>query len=408
MIEGVHRRDADAVYGNVAKLSLSSLLSGLVFWYGIEKLFMRDVISASVSDVAVTVLVLQVTNVALGIPVGVLADRWSRRGVLVVSALSLAACSLLMGAAASLPLYLVGVAFYGVHIVTMTEPADSLLYDTLKDAGRAGDYPKLGGRVGGLSIAGYALGSVLGGVLSEALGYRGVFFLTLAPAALMLLIVLAIREPLSHEPRQLSALKALHSQIGEARRAVLGNALLTAMFAVVYLLRVGDLFKEGFGQLYFLRYVDGPSALAVLWAAFYLMWALGSWHAHRFNGASRRHGLMMACVAPLVAMAFLDHWLAVLLFLGQAFAAGALAVQIENLVHEATPSGVRTTVLAVKTFAGRLVTLPAIYAMGWASDQYDILWAVRIVAVAAVIALVVWVLAYRTPRQADIPAHAPT
>jgi MFS family permease len=380
------------VTGNITKICASSFFAGLIFWYGIEKLFMQNGIGISAFGIGIAVVTLQTTTVLLDIPFGVLADLWSRKGVLIVSAFALAICSLIMGASHSLAVYVVGVVLYGIHVVTMFSTADSLLYDSLKNEGREVDYTKLGGRMEAFNIAGYALGSVASGFLAKWLGFRGTYFLTVLPALLMVAVVTSIEEPKIHIAKSRATVKLVRNHIGEARQALTANALLGALMTIMCLMWVAEVFKEGFGQLYMLRYIHGhystPVVLGVLWAMFYLIWSLGSYHAHRFDG--KMQSAITASVAPLVMMAFIDHWIVLGLFMVQAFAAGVLFVQISNLIHEAAPSSVRTTVMSVKTFIGRIATIPAIIFMGWATDYYNILWALRLAAVTAAAAMVIW------------------
>jgi MFS family permease len=392
--------------GNITKICASSFFAGLIFWYGIEKLFMQDGIGITALGIGIAVATLQVTTVLFDIPFGILADLWSRKGVLIISVVAMMACSLLMGLSHSLLLYDVGVILYGIHVVTMFSTADSLLYDSLKNDDRESDYTRLGGRMEALNVAGYALGSVVSGFLATWLGYRGVYFLTVLPATLMLVSVTLIKEPRNHEAERAATFKLMRSQVNDARAAFAGNALLRALLTIMCLMWVGEVFKEGFGQLYILRYIQGQASMAVvlgvLWATFYFVWSLGSFFAHRFDGKLQL--LIFVSVAPLIAMSFMDQLAVVVLFMVQAFAAGALFIQIGNLIHAATPSSVRTTVMSVKTFIGRLVTIPAIIFMGWATDHYDVRWALRLSALAAAMALLIWVRYSRDTKRLEASA----
>ena len=65
----------------INKIYLSNFLTGLVFWYGIEKLFMLSIGITAYSVGTITALFIVVT-LLLDIPSGMLADRWSRKGTL--------------------------------------------------------------------------------------------------------------------------------------------------------------------------------------------------------------------------------------------------------------------------------------------------------------------------------------
>jgi len=67
----------------IQKLYLSNFLAGLVFWYGIEKLFMRS-IGINAVGIAAATAALTIFLAMFDIPAGILADKRSRKGVLVL------------------------------------------------------------------------------------------------------------------------------------------------------------------------------------------------------------------------------------------------------------------------------------------------------------------------------------
>ena len=68
----------------------------LVFWYSIEKLFMVS-IGFNSETIALMVAVYAAMSVLMEIPSGILADRWSRKGVMALAAICLLISSLLGG-----------------------------------------------------------------------------------------------------------------------------------------------------------------------------------------------------------------------------------------------------------------------------------------------------------------------
>ena len=71
-------------------LQLSALCSGVMLWVPIEKLFMTE-IGFTPASVGVMAGVYAGVVPVLEIPSGLLADRWSRKGVLMVATLALGA-----------------------------------------------------------------------------------------------------------------------------------------------------------------------------------------------------------------------------------------------------------------------------------------------------------------------------
>ena len=380
---------------NVRKIQWLYFLSGFVLWYGIEKLYMQS-IGITALGIGWAVIVLQVSNVLLDIPTGMLADV-DRRKTLMLSSAAMIACCLCMGLANSIWLYLVGVIFYSLHVTTGYNTADALLYDSLLEEHAAKDYDKVSGRVFLLYMGGYAVANLFSGLLAQWLGFRPVYLLAIAPALVCAVIAYSMVEPIRH--RALTK-RDMWQKVKVASRALYKIPLLQVLVWVMCLMWIGEAFKEGFGQLYMLRYTDQlpllgrlglsePAVVGILFALFYGVWALGSNFNYWFR--DKLSLLVVLSILPFFVMAFVDGPWSILMFMVQAFMAGALFIRISVLIQDETPSDVRASVLSVRTFTGRLFTLIPIFAMGWVTDHRSVLWAVWIAALAAAAALVLWI-----------------
>jgi MFS family permease len=381
----------------IHKLYISNFLTGLVFWYGIEKLFMTGIGIDAVGVGLVTAVVLAF-NLIFDIPSGILADKWSRKGVLFISAIALAICSVILGYSNGLLLYSLGYLFYGVYVVSTSGTYQAIIYDTLHEEGRAEQYSKLMGRAYALFLVGAGVANVLSGFLANTFTYRTVFFITVFSCLVNAIVILSLREPKFHKAEQK---ERILKQLGSVTKAIAGLKLLRILAIVMTTLAVVELFKGDFGQLYMLRYVSEPQLIGLLWAAYAFTWAFGSFIAHRYR--ARLNTLVIASVMPLILMAFIDNEFSLLLFMVQAVANAALFLQIETRIQENTPSSVRASILSVLSAAGRAISIPASFVLGWLFREYDELWALRFVAVVAGITLLYWWWSSRGVSKADKP-----
>lgn len=322
------------------------------------------------------------------IPAGMIADRWSRKGMLVISAISLAICSILMGSSHSLWLYIAGDIFWGLYVVAISGTYQAIIFDILHEEGRSAEYSKIIGRAYALFLGGAGVANIASGFMANAFGYRFTFFITVISCFLNIVLVLSLREPTFHKAGQKEqAVK----QLKEVAVTISKIKLLRSLAIVMSLLSITELFKSEFGQLYMLRYLSAPEIIGLLWAAYAFTWSLGSLIAHRFR--ARINTLIICSVVPFVAMAFLDNWFSLVLFMIQAVAAGALINQIETRIQESTPSAVRASILSVLSTFGRAITIPASLALGWIIQRYTAFWALRFIAVIAAIMLIYWLWA---------------
>src|SRR5918992_5467748 len=104
----------DALGRRLAPIYLASFIGGLALWVPIEKLFMTEIGFTS-ATVGVMAAVYAVVVPILEFPSGVLADRWSRRGVLILGTVAVLVSVLIGGFSQNVTVYIVAAAFLGVY-----------------------------------------------------------------------------------------------------------------------------------------------------------------------------------------------------------------------------------------------------------------------------------------------------
>ena len=374
----------------IHKLYISNFLTGLVFWYGIEKLFMRS-IGIDAVGVGIATAVFLVFNLICDIPAGILADKWSRKGVLIISALSLAVCSLLLGSSHGLLLYAIGEVFYGMYIVSTSGTYNAITYDILHEENRSDQYSKIAGRAYALFLAGAGVANIASGFIAHTFSYRTTYFITIISCLLNVLVLLSLREPVFHKAEKK---ERVLGQLKDVSVAISKIKLIRSLTIVLTALAITELFKSEFGQLYMLRYFSSAQIIGLLWAAYAFTWSLGSLIAHRFR--ARLNTLVICTTVPFILMAFIDNWFSLVLFMFQAVAAAALINQIETRIQENTPSTVRASILSVVATLGRAVSVPASFVLGWLFRDYSALVALQFVAVVSGLILLYWLWSNRT------------
>lgn len=131
-----------------------------------------------------------VTGFLAEVPAGALADRWSRRGCLVLASVLEAAGFAVWTAAPVLPGFAAGFVLWGLGGALVSGAAEALVYDGLAAAGAAGAYPRVNGWISAAELAGQVPAAFLAAGLFAAGGYPLVGWVSvgvcLATAALAL------------------------------------------------------------------------------------------------------------------------------------------------------------------------------------------------------------------------------
>jgi hypothetical protein len=213
-----------AVTRRLMPLYLANFLQGFVLWYTIEKLFMRHI---GFDDAGIGIMVAAYSAIMLLVetPSGILADRWSRRGMLVVASVVLAIASWVGGISQGIPMYMVSAGCWGVFFALYSGTYDSMVYDTLLETkGHATDYERYYGRMKVADSLALVVGSILGGVLATQWGLRSPYFLTIPFALVSIVPLVLFKEPELHK-KHAAALLTHHVRdtFRPGQRVVAGN-----------------------------------------------------------------------------------------------------------------------------------------------------------------------------------------
>lgn len=320
---------------------------------------------------------------------GLAADRYGRRITLMVNVLLYSLFDFLTGFSTGLTMFLVLRALYGIAMGGEWGVGASLVMETVPEGSR--------GIVSGILQAGYPSGyliaSLLFFLLFPVIGWRGMFFVGVAPA----LLVLFIRRNVQESP---AFLKRQQRGRGRPFLTVLRENIPLFIWAVL-LMTAFNFFSHGTQDIYptFLESQRNYSSYTV--GAIAIVYNIGAIVGGLFFGAlSQRIGRKRAIViAALIAVPVAPLWayapgpvlLAVGAFLMQFFVQGAWGIVPVHL-NELSPDEVRGT------FPGFAYQLGNLLASGNATMQADLAahwngdYAYALVIVAMIVAVVVAVL----------------
>ena len=253
----------DALGRRLAPLYLSTFFGGLALWVPIEKLFMTQIGFTSAS-VGIMAAVYAVVVPVLEVPSGVLADRWSRRGVLILATVAVIISVLIGGFSENVIAYMVAAAFLGVFFALQSGTLESIVYDTvLEETGDSEAFERTMGRVRLVESAALVASALAGGLIAQFAPLRATYFLTAPLLVLSALMLFWFREPQLHKTEDRDSLRG---QIRATYRMVLGGGHLRAIVALTV---VGALLMQGmleFGPLWLVALVVPPFLYGPHWA----------------------------------------------------------------------------------------------------------------------------------------------
>ena len=201
-------------------LRIALVLQGIAPWVPVEKIFMTQ-LGFTPALFAVMACAYGATVPLLEIPAGILADRWSRRGVLVLAGLASLASVIVGGLSDNVAMYIVSAMLLGVYFALQSGTVDAIVYDTLvEEVGDAAGFERQYGRIQALNSAALTVSALAGGVIAALVSARFTYLLTVPIAIVGLIMLFRFREPTLHRAEQPSQLR---EHLAATWRTVTGN-----------------------------------------------------------------------------------------------------------------------------------------------------------------------------------------
>jgi predicted MFS family arabinose efflux permease len=179
-------------------LFIAAFSQGLVLWAPIEKVFL---ISLGFDQATLGLMAACYASLIplLDLTSGILADRSSRKGVLILASVASMLNALLGGLSHDVPTYLVSTLFFGVEVALVSGTYESILYDTLlEETGHSHAFEQRLGQVKLLNSLALLIGSLAGGLVATLLSPRLAYFVTIPLVAISLGALLTFKEPHLH------------------------------------------------------------------------------------------------------------------------------------------------------------------------------------------------------------------
>ena len=325
-------------------LYFATFLQSLALWVPIEKLFMTT-IGFNPASIGVMAAIYAVVVPVLEVPSGVLADRWSRRGVLILGSIAAMLSVLVGGLSQSVAMYMVAAGLLGVFFALQSGTLESVVYDTvLEETGGSQAFEKTMGGVRLVESAALVTGALAGGAIAASVSLRSTYFLTAPLLVASSIVLLRFREPRLHKAEESQSLRR---QVAATYRTILTRGRLRAVVALTI---AGSVIMQGileFGPLWLVALAVPAILYGPHWAGLTSALGLGgllggqAWITRRLAAALIAAGIVSCCVVlALSQVALVVVGVQVLLILLLV----AVSIPVLRQMHDAVPSTIRAGV----------------------------------------------------------------
>ncbi|MCL2055600.1 MAG: MFS transporter [Oscillospiraceae bacterium] len=199
----------------------------------------------SVNAVAVLIALWSVFAIVFEVPSGILADRWNRRNMLVISAVLQGLCFIVWFFSHTLLMFAVGFVFWGVSGAFVSGTEEGLIYDNLKSDGREGDFVKVYGKARFFSNAGILAGIASAGILASFVSIGAITLISAAICLVNAVLASLLREKNYYSGRLDKESGGFFETLKEAVLLFKGNrAILISVLFLVFFASLGGYFDE--------------------------------------------------------------------------------------------------------------------------------------------------------------------
>src|SRR5947199_3146890 len=322
-------------------LYIAAFSQGLVLWAPIEKVFLRGL---GFDQAALGLMAACYGSLIplLDLTSGLLADRWSRKGILMLASVASMLNALLGGLSHDVPTYLVSTLFFGVEVAFVSGTYESIVYDTLLElTGHSHTFGKRLGQLKLLSSLALIIGALIGGLVATLLSPRLAYFATIPLVAISLGTLLTFQEPhLHHSDERISLkrhLRAIAQTLFQRGKTL---PIVTVLLATSLLLSV--IFE--FGPLWQLALAAPVGLYGLANAAVLSAGGVGSWLSARLTLAKPATivGVAGLLLGSSLALGVMRNAVVVILAQGVLVAGGVgINMVFTRLLHDSLSSRLR-------------------------------------------------------------------
>lgn len=355
-----------SVMKRLLPLYIGKFFMSFVLWYSIEKLFIRSIGIDNFGISLITIVILISCTLA-EIPSGIVADRWSRKGSMVLSGLLLGISSLMAGSSNSIFMYSTAVAIWGLHEAFSSGTGNSMLYDTLlEEQGHARNFNRALGLYETLGGAALIFSNLLGGWIGSH-SLQMTFYLTVIPVAISMVCHLIYKD--AKISREVADEKLIQHTKNTFKCVFRSKNLIWLMILTMLIFCVQKINREYY-QLWYIALLAPTIIFGIAGSFIEGLSGLGGLFVKYINSR-----LISIALLVLLGVASLGLSLGsnlIIVIVSQvlvAAASGALFLHVTAQIQHQLPSRYRTGSGSVISAVGRITLVPLNFIFGILSNQ---------------------------------------
>ncbi|WP_261305628.1 MFS transporter [Paenibacillus andongensis] len=361
---------------NLTKLFALRFFSSLIPAYVIERLFWEER-GMTIQMVVFTEIIYALTIVLLEIPTGIMADKWGRKRMLVLSAMLRCSEFLILLYATEFWHFALVVFLAGVSRSASSGSENALLYDSLKLQGKASTFEKQLGRLNACDFASAILAALCGSLLASKFSLELNYWISLGSTLIAFALSLLLIEPAAgSEDSSVEEAIPFKTYMAMSLRFFRTNPSVSIVLlsAMVTGAALGYIYE--FWQLYVSRLGIPVIYFGVLSAAIMLLQLPGNLMAHVlirwFSYKALIFMIMAVFAVGFTYVAISKDFIGLTAMLFICLFSGVMEPIASGYLHHRTNSSMRATIDSFQSLGENLVHTLAGLGFGYFASKYDV------------------------------------
>ncbi len=309
----------------------------------------------------------------LEVPTGVVADLIGRRFSLMMSSVMFIIGLITYVLTYNFYVFIIAEIMFALGLCFKSGADSALLYDSLKEIGRTGEYAKVQGRAQSYALMVQTIGSVAVGYL-YSMNVNLPYIISVGLLAISGVITLFFKEVSAYKRGERPS---YFNQVRESAIYAVNHQKVRAI--IIFSVFIYVFWRIGFW--YYQPYMKAVNIdvkyFGILFAIFNLMAAISSWKANSIIKLSKNKPLIilsMLFVSSFLLIGMTRFFIGALFIIPQEMARGIRRPIILKYINENIPSNKRATIISFKSLAENLVVAIAYPFIGMMIDNVDIVY----------------------------------